>query len=99
MHYRDDVTKLKSIPNVGPATIRYLKTVGVDSPFDLVGKNPYTMFEELSQETRKQYDPCLLDVFISAVRFMEGAPEKEWWKYTAERKAYLKDHKFSEPNV
>jgi hypothetical protein len=31
----------------------------------------------------------LLDTFIAAVRFMEGAPKKPWWKYTAERKKVL----------
>jgi hypothetical protein len=31
----------------------------------------------------------VLDVFISAVRFMEGAPARPWWRYTAERKRAL----------
>ena len=30
-----------------------------------------------------------LDVFISAVRFMEGAPARAWWHYTKERKRVL----------
>ncbi len=89
MRCRTDITNLQDIPNVGPATIRYLKIVGVNVPLELVGKNPYSMFEDLCHESSKQFDPCLLDVFISAVRFMEGAPEKEWWQYTAERKEYL----------
>lgn len=90
MVYRTEIKDLKNIPNVGPATIGYLKTVGVHKPFELVGQNPYSMFEELCHVSGKQYDPCLLDVFISAVKFMEGAPAKEWWQYTKERKNYLK---------
>jgi hypothetical protein len=31
----------------------------------------------------------VLDVFLSAVRFMEGAPARPWWHYTAERKRAL----------
>jgi len=89
MECRTEIKNLKNIPNVGPATIRYLKTVGINTPFELVGQDPYSMFHELCQVTNRQFDPCLLDVFISAVRFMEGAPEKEWWQYTPERKEYL----------
>ena len=28
----------------------------------------------------------MIDTFIAAVRYTEGAPKKPWWKYTAERK-------------
>jgi hypothetical protein len=31
----------------------------------------------------------VLDVFIAAVRFMDGEPAQPWWAYTAERKAAL----------
>jgi len=89
MAHRPDVKDLQTIPNIGPATIKYLKLVGVHTPFELIGQNPYSMFEELCQVSGKQFDPCLLDVFISAVKFMEGAPAKEWWQYTNERKDHL----------
>jgi hypothetical protein len=39
--------------------------------------------------TGKRQDPCVLDVFIATVRFIEGAPARPWWHYTAERKATL----------
>jgi hypothetical protein len=39
--------------------------------------------------TGERHDPCVLDAFLSAVRFMEGAPKKPWWKYTSERKREL----------
>jgi len=90
MTHRAEVIDFKDIPNVGPATIKYLNIVGIKTPFELVGQNPYSMFEELCDISGKKFDPCLLDVFISAVRFMEGAPAKKWWKYTEERKNTLK---------
>jgi pathogenicity locus Cdd1 protein len=31
----------------------------------------------------------VLDTFIAAVRYMEGAPKRPWWHYTAERKRRL----------
>jgi len=27
-------------------------------------------------------NPCLADIFISAVKFMEGEPPQKWWHYT-----------------
>jgi len=41
------------------------------------------------QELGIDYCPCLLDVFIAAVRYVEGAPKKPWGKYTAERKRVM----------
>ncbi len=41
----------------------------------------------IPRETR--HDPCVIDVFIAAVRFMGGEPAKPWWKYTPERKQTL----------
>ncbi len=89
MKNRNNVLNLIDIPNVGKATIRYLNIVGVNAPFDLIGQNPYSMFEELCKITGKQFDPCLADVFVSAVKYMEGAPERKWWYYTDERKKKL----------
>ena len=44
------------------------------------------MYDDLCRITNQRHDPCLLDTFIAAVRYMEGAPKNPWWKYTAERK-------------
>lgn len=89
MKNRTDITKFDKIPNVGPATIRYLNMLGINKPFELIGQNPYSMYGELCKIAGKKFDPCLADVFISAVRFMEGAPPHKWWHYTEERKATL----------
>ena len=89
MKNRHNVTNLINIPNVGKATIKYLNILGINSPFELVGQNPYSMFRELCKITGKQFDPCLANVFISAVKFMEGATARKWWYYTEERKKKL----------
>jgi hypothetical protein len=39
--------------------------------------------------TGQRHDPCVYDVFLAAVRFMEGAPALPWWTYTPERKRVL----------
>ncbi len=82
--------ELTQLPNIGPATAADLRLLGIRSPAQLVGRDPYAMYESLCRVTGQRHDPCVIDVFISAVRFMEGAPAKPWWRYTAERKARLR---------
>jgi hypothetical protein len=83
------VVRLEDIPNVGPAIAADLRRLAIASPGDLVGRDPYGMYDELCRVTGHRHDPCLLDTFIAGVRYMEGAPSKPWWKYTSERKREL----------
>jgi len=86
---RAKFTELEQLPNVGPAIAAKLRRIGIRAPHDLIGRDPYVLFEELVRVTGKRHDLCLLDVFISAVRFMAGEPGRPWWAYTSERKARL----------
>jgi hypothetical protein len=85
-------TVLEAIPNVGTSIARDLRSIGIKQPQDLIGRDPYVLYRALCDKTRTRQDPCVLDTFISAVRFMEGAPARPWWSYTAERK-----NKFAAP--
>lgn len=85
-----EFTELEQLPNIGPAIAGYLRSLGVVSPRHLKGRDPYQMYDELCRITGRRFDPCLLDVFIATVRFVDGAPARPWWKYTAERKRVLK---------
>jgi hypothetical protein len=80
---------LEDIPNVGPSLARSLRAAGVRRPAALKGKDPYRLYRRLCQRTGVRHDPCVLDTFISAVRYMEGAPLRPWWFYTPERKRAL----------
>jgi hypothetical protein len=84
-----DVAALEDIPNVGPAVAADLRRLGITAPADLLGRDPYALYEDLCEITGQRHDPCLLDTFIAAVRFMAGEPKKPWWRYTAERKRRL----------
>jgi hypothetical protein len=86
---RSDVTRLEDIPNVGIAIAEDLRQLGIKSPSDLAERDPYAMYDDLCRITGTRHDPCLLDTFIAAVRFMEGGPKTPWWKFTAERKRVL----------
>src|SRR6185295_16501830 len=84
-----ELARLEDIPNVGPAIATDLHLLGITTPSDLLGRDPYAMYDDLCRITGQRHDPCVLDTFIAAVRFMDGEPKKPWWKYTAERKKVL----------
>lgn len=84
-------TQLEDLPNIGPKIAAKLRLIDVRVPADLVGRDPYALFDELKARTGERHDPCLLDVLISATRFLEGGVERPWWAYTEERKAKLGD--------
>lgn len=86
---RSAVTRLEQIPNVGSATAGDLRELGIMTPQALIGRDPYAMYAELCAATRQRHDPCVIDVFIAVVRYMEGAPSTPWWFYTKERKQTL----------
>lgn len=79
-------TALEQIPNIGASLASDLRTIGVDEPRELIGRDPHRLYRALCEHTRSRQDPCVLGTFISAVRFMEGAPARPWWHYTAQRK-------------
>lgn len=86
---RHQITRLIDLPNVGKACIADLKLLGIEHPQQLIGRDPYRMYDDLCRISGMRHDPCVYDVFISAVRYMEGAPALPWWDYTLERKAHL----------
>jgi len=86
------VTALEDLPNVGVAIAADLRRIGIRTPRALAGRDPYALYAKLNRVTGTRHDPCVLDTFIAAVRFMEGAPATPWWHYTAERKATLPAH-------
>lgn len=81
-----EAVELRQLPNIGPAMVEDFKALGIARPAQLTGKDPYTLYQRLCEITGTRHDPCVLDTFISAVRFMGGEPPRPWWHYTAERK-------------
>lgn len=74
------------IPNIGPAMVADFELLGVRTPADLKKKDALMLYHKLCKVTKKRHDPCVLDTFIAAVDFMNGAPARPWWHYTAKRK-------------
>jgi hypothetical protein len=84
-----DVRVFEEIPNVGPRTAADFRRLGIKRPEELRKRDPYKMYAALCRLMGCAQDPCVIDVFISATRFMRGEPARPWWAYTKERKACL----------
>ena len=83
---RDRLEQLTDLPNIGPAMARDLRLLGFDHPAGLAGQDPSALYERLCELTGTRHDPCVLDVFVSVTRFMDGEAPRPWWFYTPERK-------------
>lgn len=82
----EEARELEAIPNIGPAVAEKLRLLGILAPADLKNQDPYVLYQELCVKTGFTHDPCLLDTFIAATRFMAGAAPLPWWRYSKERK-------------
>ncbi|MEA3455487.1 MAG: helix-hairpin-helix domain-containing protein [Campylobacterota bacterium] len=83
---RKTVSKLDELPNIGKAMAGNLQMIGIDHPKKLIGKEPFELYETLCEKRDKRQDPCVIDVFMSVVHFMEGGDPLPWWSFTDERK-------------
>jgi hypothetical protein len=83
---RYGIKKLTDLPNIGQAMAGDLLLLEIRSPGDLVGRDPFELFESLCIKTRSRQDPCVLDTFMSITDFMAGNEPRPWWDYTEKRK-------------
>ena len=80
---------LTDIPNIGKSIAQDLRGLGVTTPAQVAAMEPIAMYDALRTPLGKHHDPCLLDTFLAAKKFMNGGPRQPWWDFTAERKAEL----------
>ena len=85
-HSAQDCQTLEQLPNVGPAMARDLNALGLHHPAQLAGQDAYALYRALERHSGRRQDPCVLDTFLAVVDFMNGAPARPWWSYTAQRK-------------
>ena len=83
---RSRTRRLTDLPNVGPVVARNLELIGVNTPSDLEGRDPFEMYELLCERKKVRSDPCLLDTFMSITDYISGSEPRPWWAYTEERK-------------
>lgn len=78
---------LEQLPNIGPSLAADLRLIGIHTPRELKGRDAFVLYQKLAAATGSRQDPCVLDTFMAAVDFMNGAAAAPWWAYTAQRKA------------
>ncbi len=96
---RDKVSKLEDLPNIGKAMADDLRRIGFSKPQQLIGQEPFRMYEALCERSGAHHDPCVLDVFMSIVHFMNGGAPLPWWSFTAERKRICKNRAINQPDA
>lgn len=86
---RAALRQLTDLPNIGVAMARDLQRIGIHQPEQLRGQSALALYQKLCAHDGVRHDPCVLDTFISIVRFIDGDAPQAWWHYTAERQALL----------
>lgn len=82
-----EAQRLTDIPNIGPSIAADLQGLGIRTPQDVARMDPRAAYERLRGPMGQRHDPCVLDTFRAAHDFMNGAPARPWWHYSALRKA------------
>jgi hypothetical protein len=86
---RETVSRLEVLPNIGKTIANKLQMLGIDNPRKLLGKEPFELYDRLCIKSAKRHDPCVIDVFMSVIYFMEGGEPLPWWSFTGERKKHI----------
>jgi hypothetical protein len=74
---------LRAIPGVGPRTAEDLRRLGVETPSELVGRDPEELFAHL-ERLQGGSDRCNLYVYRCAVYYAEGGRSPallRWWSW------------------
>jgi hypothetical protein len=81
----EDCNALTDIPSVGPALAADLHLIGMTHPSQLLHRNAFALYLELCNVTGQAHAPWVLDCFLAACDFMQGAAAIPWWHYTSIR--------------
>ncbi|WP_456417879.1 helix-hairpin-helix domain-containing protein [Thiolapillus sp.] len=79
-------SQLEDLPNIGPAMVADLRLIGIEHPAQLAGKDAFALYDKLCAISGKRHDPCVIDVFLSAIHYMDTGAARPWWKFTPMRK-------------
>ncbi|OGU16423.1 MAG: hypothetical protein A2076_03320 [Geobacteraceae bacterium GWC2_53_11] len=90
-------TKLEDIPNIGTSIAADLRAIGILSPQQLAGRDPFATYVELSGTMEQRHDPCVLYVLMSAQHFLACGEVRRWWTFTEQGKKILADKLKREP--
>ncbi len=91
------LAEFQSIPSVGPKFARDLIDMGYYSLKQLKDKNGAELLNEHERFISAWTDPCVEDQFRLIVHHANNPnSKKQWWDFTAERKAFRAEHGYPE---
>lgn len=85
--------------NVGPATLRYLREIGVRTVAQLAKANADDLYIRIQAAQGKPFDPCLHDTFAAIIHEARTGERRPWFAFTAERKRRQSAGAFGSPRV
>jgi Pathogenicity locus len=91
------VTKLNDLRNVGPATLADFALLDIKSVEQLSTCDPDILFAELQTLSGQRQDPCVWDVFAATIHQARTGEIKNWWDFTAIRKARIASGAWQRP--
>jgi hypothetical protein len=83
---RTAINEFEEIINVGPSIADDFRLLGMTRPQQLIGQDPLAMYQQICKLSGHFHDPCVLDVFMASVDYMNGNSPRKCWEFTAERK-------------
>lgn len=81
-----EANKFEQIINIGPAAADDFRKLGFSKPSELTDQDPTVLYRNICEITESFHDPCVLDVMIATVDFMNGGKPQQWWAFTDLRK-------------
>lgn len=83
----------QAVPSIGVKFAQDLISIGYHSLADLKHKDGPTLINELEAHCGYWIDPCVEDQCRLVVHYANNGDEsKNWWDFTAERKAYRAEY-------
>ena len=66
-----DLARLEDIPNVGHSIAADLRQLGIKLSGEMVGRDPYALYEDLCRLTGQRHDPCS----VVSNKLVHGLPQ------------------------
>jgi len=92
-----DPEALGSLRNVGPATAADFAALGVTRVSELARADADALYLSLWERTGARPDPCVHDTFAAAIHQAKTGEARDWWSFTAARKARQRAGSFPFP--
>ena len=88
---------LLDLISIGPAMVRDLHLLGVNSVASLARQDPKRLYRKLCRVTGQRQDVCVLDVFRAGVAQARNprlpVEQCQWWYWSRKRKAARPAHR------